>query len=159
MTISGVSSYGPVAPNSGPRADFQQLRDSYKGIDTALQSGNLDAAKMALDDFKQALQDLPGRRGDQSQSGKPASIANDVQSLDQALQSGDADAAKKAYDTLTKDMQSLRHARGHHHHHRKGNDDDQAGANSATTTGTTTGTTTSSTTGTTTGTGPVDLSV
>jgi soluble cytochrome b562 len=152
MSVSGVSSYG-TSPMSGPRADFLQLRDSYKGIDSALQSGDLDAAKKALDDFKQALQDLPGRRGDQSQAGKPTRIADDLQSLDKALQSGDADEAKKAFETLTKDMQSIRHSRGHHHHRKDNDGDDQQTA--GTSTSTTTGTTTSNTSGT----GSVDLSV
>jgi soluble cytochrome b562 len=154
MSVSGISSSTTI-PSNGARADFQQLRDSYKGIDSALQAGDLDAAKQALDDFKQALQGLPGRRGDQSQSGKPTQITDDLKALDTAVQSGDTDAAKKAFETLTKDMQSLRHARGHHRHHKDA--DDQASTSTDTTNTTTT---TTGTTNTTTGTTPsVDISV
>jgi ribosomal protein S20 len=154
MSVSGVSSSTTI-PNNGARADFLQLRDSFKGIESALQAGDLDTAKQAFNDFKQALQNLPGRRGDQSQAGKPTRIADDLQSLDQALQSGDTDAAKKAFETLTKDMQSLRHARGHHRHHKDA--DDQASTSTDTTNTTTT---TTGTTNTTTGTTPsVDISV
>jgi ribosomal protein S20 len=154
MSVSGVSSSTTI-PNNGARADFLQLRDSFKGIESALQAGDLDTAKQAFNDFKQALQNLPGRRGDQSQAGKPTRIADDLQSLDQALQSGDTDAAKKAFETLTKDMQSLRHARGHHRHHKDA--DDQASTSTDTTNTTTTAT---GTTNTTTGTTPsVDISV
>lgn len=158
MSISGVSSYN-TQQMSGPRADFLQLRDSYKALDSSLQSGDLDGAKKAFSDFTQALQNLPGRRGDKSQSGQGSKIADDMKAIDTALQSGDTDAAKKAFETLTKDMQSLRHARGHHRHHKDNDGDDQAstgttGTTSPGTSGTTT--TTNSTTGTTPN---IDLSV
>lgn len=153
MSLSGISSYG-ANPATGPRADFLQLRDSFKALGSALDSGDLDGAKQALADFTQALQDLPGRRGDKSQAGRGSRIAEDLQTIDKALQSGDTDAAKKAFEALTKDMQNIRHSRGHHRHQKDG--DDQASAG-------TTGTTASSPTGATgttgTGTGSVDISV
>src|SRR5262245_15644455 len=118
MSISGVSS-STCPPGHVVRNDFQQLRDGFKGIDAALQSGDLDAAKQALDTFQQALQDLQSRRSDNAQPGqKNTRINDDLKALDSALQSGDADAAKKAFETLQKDMQGIRQARGHHHHHR-----------------------------------------
>jgi ribosomal protein S20 len=131
---------------SGPRADFLQLRDSYKAIGTSVQSGDLEAAKEALDALRDALQELPGRRGDKSQAGRGARLADALQALDTALQSGDADAAKQAFETLTKDMQSLR-ARGHHHHRAKEQDAGETPSG-----GTTAGTTA-------TGTGKIDISV
>jgi ribosomal protein S20 len=120
MSISGVSSCPPGQAQAF-RSDFQQLRDGFKGIDSALQSGDLDGAKNALDSFTQAMQDLQGRKGDQSQqqSDKSSSINDDIKALSDALNSDDADAAKKAFETLQKDMQSVRQARGHHHHHHR----------------------------------------
>ena len=70
MSISGVSSSTTCPPGHTVRTDFQQLRDGFKGIDAALQSGDLDAAKQALDTFKQALQDLQSRRSDNAQPGQ-----------------------------------------------------------------------------------------
>lgn len=150
MSISGVSSSTTCPPGHTFRTDFQQLRDGFKGIDAALQAGDLDAAKQALDTFKQALQDLQSRRSDNAQPGqKNTRIGDDLSALDSALQSGDTEAAKKAFETLTKDMQSLRHARGHHHHG-KPKDDDSTDQTSAGTAGLT------NTMGTT---GKVDISV
>lgn len=121
MSISGVSSYPPGQAQSLLRNDFQQLRDSFKGIDSALQSGDVDGAKKALDSFTQAMQDMQSRKGDpsQQQSDQSSTIDNDVKALSDALNSDDADAAKKAFETLQKDMQSVRQARGHHHHHHR----------------------------------------
>lgn len=157
MSISGVSSSG-TQQTSGPRADFLQLRDSYKALDSSLQSGDVDGAKQALSDFMQALQNLPGRRGDKSQSGQGSKIGDDLKAIDTALQSNDTEAAKKAFEALTKDMQSLRHARGHHRHHKDNDGDDPAAT--GTTVTTTTNTSGTTTTDTTTGTTPsIDLSV
>jgi hypothetical protein len=138
MTVSSISSHGMPAPG-GPRADFLQLRDNYKALEGSVQSGDLEAAKEALAAFRDALQELPGRRGDKAQAGRGARLADALQALDTALQSGDAGAAKQAFETLTKDMQSLR-ARGHHHHGAKEQETAAAPAGGTTADPTTTGT-------------------
>lgn len=134
MSISGVSASLNVAQMS-LRNDFQQIRDTFKSLGAALQSGDLDGAKKAYGALDQAMRDLQGRGSNDNNSPSKAnsSIANDMKALDEALQSGDMDAAKQAFDALKKDMRGARHAHHHHHHKRPDNDGDEQGAANTTT--------------------------
>jgi hypothetical protein len=97
MRISSPTSANVGAAQGGAAA-WQQRQQSFKDLSSALQSGNLDAAKTA---FASLTQNAKGQAA--SNPGSP------LAQLGKALQSGDLAGAQQAFAAV----QSQHH--GHHH--------------------------------------------
>lgn len=92
INVSSVS--GSMPPIS--QSQMAQAKNQFDQLGKALESGDLEAAKKALNALKQnAPKGAP--RGDE---GGLNQIKSQFDQLDQALQSGDLEAAKKAFSAI-----------------------------------------------------------
>lgn len=103
MSISALSS-NLVSDLSQQQNPFQQVKQDFKQLASALQSGDLSGAQSAFASIKTLLQS-------QSPSGSPAlagskTIQSDFSQLGQALQSGDLSQATSAFSQLKTDVQA-----------------------------------------------------
>ena len=101
MTISAISSSGASFVST-----FQQDRQAFGQLTSALQSGDLNAAQNAYN----TLASSPLAQGN-------SPFAQTLQQIGQDLQSGDISDAQKALASL---QQLQQQARAHHHHHHGG---------------------------------------
>jgi soluble cytochrome b562 len=96
--------------------NLSQVRQGFKNLASALQSGDLTGAQQAFTALQQLLPNSSA--GNQTQNGQQGSgqktFATDFQALGQALKSGNLTDAQTALSKLQQDMQSVQ---GHHHHH------------------------------------------
>lgn len=90
---------------------FQEVRQDFQQLASALQSGNLSDAQSAYSSIQQVLQSAQGSSGAASGSNGTNTIQNDFSALGQALQSGDLTQAQSAFAQLQSDAQSARQAR------------------------------------------------
>src|SRR5689334_15324602 len=97
MTISAISS-----SNASSLSTFQQDRQAFNQLTSALQSGDLTAAQNAYN----TLASSPMAQGN-------GPFAQAIQQIGKDLQAGDAASLADAQKVLS----SLQQARGHHHHH------------------------------------------
>jgi hypothetical protein len=97
MTISAISS-----SNASSISTFQQDRQAFNQLTSALQSGDLTAAQNAYN----TLASSPMAQGN-------GPFAQAIQQIGKDLQAGDAASLADAQKVLS----SLQQARGHHHHH------------------------------------------
>ena len=101
MTISAITSSSASFVST-----FQQDRQAFGQLTSALQASDLDAAKDAYN----TLASSPLAQGN-------TPFAQTLQQIGQDLQSGDITDAQKALATLQQQQQQ---ARAHHHHHHGG---------------------------------------
>jgi len=135
MSISALSSNSVDDLSQQQRQNpFQQIRQDFNQLASALQSGDLSGAQSAYSNIQQLLQGQQSSSTSSSVSGStPAStIQNDFATLGQALQSGDLTQAQGAFSQLQNDIQTATQASGsqaqnlrtlvagHHHHHHHG---------------------------------------
>ena len=119
MSVSPISSVDNTYQTyqANWQNNFSQVRQGFKSLASALQSGDLTGARQAFAALQQSLPNSSA--GNQTQTGQPGSgqnqFATDFTALGQALQSGNVTQAQKALATLQQDMQSVQ---GHHHRHR-----------------------------------------
>jgi soluble cytochrome b562 len=119
MSVSPISAvyntYQTYQTNS--QNNFSQVRQGFKNLASALQSGDLSGAQQAFAALQQLLPNSSA--GNQTQNGQPGSGQNtfgtDFQALGQALKSGNLTDAQAAFSKLQQNMQSVQ---GHHHQHR-----------------------------------------
>jgi outer membrane protein assembly factor BamD (BamD/ComL family) len=97
MSISPVSSASTAPQQSSNASNFWQ---TFKQLQSALQSGNLSAAQSAYSTLSQSQA---------AQGNGPFSQV--LQQIGQALQSGDLSGAQSALSSFQQQV------RGHHHHH------------------------------------------
>jgi hypothetical protein len=127
MTVSSVSSTTNQYQNT-VQDGFSQAFQDFKGIGTAIQSGDLTTAENALTAFQQDLQNSSqtSQKNPLSQLfSNNSTLNNDLSALQTALKSNDAAGAQTAFKTLAQDMQStMKTQKAHHHHHhvKKAND-------------------------------------
>jgi len=128
VSVSAVSSNSSLSQTDSSSV-LNQLKQDFKQLANALQSGNLTGAQKAFKALQQLVQG--SQSGSQSSGGQPATtgnnpLQNDFAALGQALSSGNLSAAQSAFSQLQTDMQaadangasgakSAHH--GHHHHH------------------------------------------
>jgi len=114
MSISGISTNSPYQASF---TNFYQMKQDFKSLSKALQSGDLSTANQA---FAQLQKDT-GMSTDQTQSSSSSVNSNStsdlLQTLGNALQNGDLSGAQKAFSQIQQNMQAHRH---HHHHHHGG---------------------------------------
>lgn len=136
MNVTGISctcSAATPAVNDG----FNQLFKDFKGIGTALASGDLSAAATALSTFQSDLQNNPGRNPLSRLFKHSDKLAGDLKALQEAVGSNDTAKSQEAFKTLIKDMQeAMKSQRSHRHHHRHHVERDEQSENFATTTAT-----------------------
>jgi ribosomal protein S20 len=117
MTISSVST-GTTASYT-PNNQQKDVRNSFKQLADAINSGNLQDAQNAFDSLAGLLN--YNQQGTSAAPSQTASGGSDLSSLlnqiGSALQSGDLDQAKQA---LTNLQQSAQAGKGHRHHHHGG---------------------------------------
>ena len=100
MTISAISS-----SNASSISTFQQDRQAFNQLTSALQSGDLTTAQSAYN----TLASSPMAQGN-------GPFAQAIQQIGKDLQAGDPASLADAQKVLS----SLQQARGHHHHHHGG---------------------------------------
>ena len=117
-------SVSPISSVDNPYQTYQtnlhnnlgQVRQGFKNLASALQSGDLGGAQQAFTALQQLLPNSSA--GNQTQNGQQGSgqntFATDFQALGQAIKSGNLSDVKAAFSKLQQDMQSVQ---GHHHRH------------------------------------------
>ena len=132
MTVSNISSAANTQPT--PANDgFKQLFTDFKGIGSAIQSGDLTSAQTALTTFQTDLQNNPEKNPLSQLFKKNSRLGDDLTALQTALKSNDPASAQNAFQTLIQDMKGAMRAHrshGHHHHHVEADDDGDDGAQS-----------------------------
>ncbi len=132
MSISSINSGANPACQTGPSSLFKQVRQDFKAIENAVQSGDLASAKQAVAAFQQDQQNLQNARGaagGPNQDPQPNSqFKNMVSSLITSIQSGDLSSAQKSLSAVQANMRAF--GAGHHHHHSGGGKDGDADAQS-----------------------------
>lgn len=106
VNVSNVASSGNAYQ---PDSTLKKRAQSFKDLASALNKGDLSAAKVALAN----LQPSSNAKGQAPQSGPKGPITQDFSALSNALQSGNLSAAQQAFATLQKDAKTM-----HGHHHR-----------------------------------------
>ena len=96
MQISSLTSGVTASAFSNDR--FAKVKQSFDNLGAALDAGNLNDAKAALEQ----LQKNAPKRENASDSSNP--IAKKMETLSKAIDSGDVDAAKAAYADIKKTM-------------------------------------------------------
>ncbi|MBF0474381.1 MAG: hypothetical protein HQK59_00905 [Deltaproteobacteria bacterium] len=119
------------ALSSARSGRFQQRKQDFNALATALSSGDITSAKSA---FATLQKDMPNLS--QSQTGQQTTqntLQNDITALQTALTAGDSTGIQTALSTLKQDSQNIgqsqdgqqagqTHHRHHHHHHYQTND-------------------------------------
>ncbi len=84
---------------------FQQIKQDFQQLASALQSGDLQGAQSAYSNIQQVL---GNNATSTSSSGGSNTLQNDFATLGQALQSGDLTQAQSAFSQLQSDFQAGR---------------------------------------------------
>jgi len=108
MSISALSSslISDLAPQQWQNP-FQEIKQDFQQLASALQSGNLSGAQSAYSNIQQLLQGSPGSSTSNSSTSTGSNtLQNDFAALGQALQSGDLTTAQSAFAQLQTDFQA-----------------------------------------------------
>ena len=87
---------------------FQQMRQDFSQLASALQSGDLSTAQSAYSNLEQLLQARQSGPTSNTGSTPATTIQNDFASVGQALQSGSIDQAQTAFSQMQKDLLAFR---------------------------------------------------
>jgi hypothetical protein len=110
MSISALSS-NLIADLSGQRQNpFQEIKQDFQQLASALQSGDLSGAQSAYSAIQQVLGANSSSASNSSSSG-PNTLQTDFAALGQALQSGDLSTAQSAFSQLQSDSQAAHQSR------------------------------------------------
>jgi len=119
MSISSVTSNLSqyVQPSTQGSNPFQQLRQDFQSLGTALQSGNLSSAQSAYGQMQQVFQGVgaPATSATVSLSstaGASGSFRSQMANLGSDLQSGNLPAAQSTYSSIMSQVQSHHHSGG-----------------------------------------------
>jgi hypothetical protein len=128
MSISGVSSNPNAYQSSGVQSNFKQVRQDFRDLASALQSGDLSGAQNAFAALQQLMQNAQPSSQSQSQgNSKQDQFSIDLAAIGKALQSGDLNSAQHAFTKLQQDIQAVQQGGHHRRHHAHG----AQGANNA----------------------------
>src|SRR5580698_608128 len=115
MSISALSStlISDLAPQQWQNP-FQEIKQDFQQLASALQSGNLSGAQFAYSNIQPLLQGNQGSSTSNTSSTSTGSntLQNDFLALGQALQSGDLTTAQSAFAQLQSDFQASRQPGG-----------------------------------------------
>jgi outer membrane protein assembly factor BamD (BamD/ComL family) len=104
MSISALSSSLIADLSQQQQNPFQQIKQDFQQLASALQSGNLSQAQSAYASIQQVLQANAGSAA----GGASNTLQNDFAALGQALQSGGLTQAQSAFSELQSDFQAGR---------------------------------------------------
>lgn len=104
MSISALSSDLVADLSQTQQNPFQQVRQDFKQLASALQSGNLSDAQSAYASIQNVLQQSQANTSTASGSG--SSTLSDFAALGQALQSGNLTQAQSSFSQLRSDVQT-----------------------------------------------------
>lgn len=104
MSISALSS-SLITDLSQQQNPFKEIRQDFKQLASALQSGDLSGAQSAYANIQQVLQ---ANQGTATGSSGSNTLQNDFAAVGQALQSGDLSQAQSAFSQLQSDFQAGR---------------------------------------------------
>jgi hypothetical protein len=113
MSISALSSNLITDLSQQQRQNpFQQMKQDFAQLASALQSGDLSTAQSAYANIQQLMQAQPGGSPvNNSTSSTPTNpVLNDFETLGQALQTGDVGQAQSAFSQFQQDVQAARQA-------------------------------------------------
>lgn len=103
MSIAGLSSNSITDWSQQTQQNpFKQIKQDFKQLASALQSGNLSEAQSAYSNIQKVLQ----ANGGSSSSNDPTTLQTDFSTLGQALQSGNLSQAQSAFSQLQSDFQA-----------------------------------------------------
>src|SRR5271154_2123449 len=97
MSISAVSSSLVNDLAQQQQNPFQQIKQDFKQLSSALQSGNLSGAQSAYGKIQQVLQANQGPSSSSSASNTTSLLQSDFSTLGQALQSGNLSQAQSVF--------------------------------------------------------------
>jgi len=107
MSIAGLSSNSIT--NSWQQQQqnpFRQIKQDFKQLASALQSGDLSNAQSAYSSIQKILQASQSSASSESSSNGSSTLQSDFATLGQALQSGDLSQAQSAFSQLQNDFQA-----------------------------------------------------
>ncbi len=117
MTVSSISSTTNPCQISSTDG-FGQLFKEFKGIRSAIQSGDMTAAQSAVTTFQNDVQSNTGKNPLSQLFANNSSLGQDLTAIETALKSEDAAGAQDAFKTLMRDLRgAMKTERAHHHHH------------------------------------------
>jgi len=110
MSVSSISTVNNVPTDNLP-SGLADRRRNLQALDSALESGDLQAAQSAFGALQQSVSSQSPAPANGA-TAKTSQFATDLQAVGQALQSGDLQGAQQALAT----MKQHRHHGGHRHH-------------------------------------------
>jgi hypothetical protein len=110
MSIAGLSS-NSFATQQFQQNPFQEIKQDFEQLSSALQSGNLSDAQSAYSSIQQLLQGSQGSSLN-GNSTDPTTLQTDFATLGQALQGGNLNQAQTAFTQLESDFQANRQSTG-----------------------------------------------
>jgi len=112
MSISALSSNLIADLSQQQQNPFQEIKQDFRQLASALQSGDLSGAQSAYSSIEQVLGANSGSSASTTSSSGSSTLQNDFAALGQALQSGDLSTAQSAFSQLQSDFQSARQSSG-----------------------------------------------
>lgn len=110
MSISSCSASATRPQSIHAMGTGQERKDARERLTSALQSGDLDAARQAFTDLKRLGGGHQFRRF-RDQGGTATTLRNDFNAVGSALDAGDIDLARTAFQKMGDDFQAARAAR------------------------------------------------
>jgi hypothetical protein len=111
MSISALSSTLVADLSQHRQNPFRQIRQDFRELASAVQSGDLPDAQAAYSSIEQLLQANQTASDGNASSNGPNTLQSDFAALGQALQAGDLTGAQGALSQLQSDSQAARSSR------------------------------------------------
>src|SRR5271156_2024695 len=100
MSISALSFNLITDLSQQQQNPFQEIKQDFNQLASALQSGDLSGAQSAYSNIQQLFQANPGASPSNATSNGSNTVQSDFAALGQALQSGDLSQAQSAFSQL-----------------------------------------------------------
>lgn len=128
MNVSSVNSATNSYWNNLLQIKYNQQVQDFRGLSSAVQSGDMSTAQTALAAVEKDIQNDPNSPLAAALSDPNSQASKDFQALQTAVQSNDATGAQSAFAAFKQDLSSIHH---HHHHRKDGSSTNTANTNAA----------------------------